>query len=106
MRDYIHVSDLIAAHALALNHLRSGGDSGVFNCGYGHGFSVREVIGAVEAAAGHKLEVRELPRRPGDPAIVVADPSKIKERLGWTPEYDCLDQIVRNALGWESRASA
>jgi UDP-glucose 4-epimerase len=103
VRDYIHVSDLVAAHALALEHLRSGGESGVFNCGYGHGFSVREVIDAVETVAGHKLEVRELPRRPGDPAAVVANPSKLKNRLGWRPKYDCLDQIIRHALAWESR---
>jgi UDP-glucose 4-epimerase len=105
IRDYIHVSDLVAAHALALDHLRSGGDSGVFNCGYGHGFSVREVINAVEAVAGHKMEVRELPRRPGDPAAVVANPSKLKNGLGWRPQYDSLDQIVRHALAWESRVA-
>lgn len=106
VRDYIHVSDLVAAHALALDHLRSGGDSGAFNCGYGHGFSVRQVIGAVEQASGHKLEVKELPRRPGDPPAVVADPRKLKGRLGWTPRYDALDQIVRHALAWESRVDA
>ena len=106
VRDYIHVSDLVAAHALALDHLRAGGESGVFNCGYGHGFSVRQVIGAVETAAGHKLAVREMPRRPGDPPAVVADPGKIKSRLGWTPRYDALDQIVRDALAWETRVDA
>ncbi|MDB5446812.1 MAG: UDP-glucose 4-epimerase [Phenylobacterium sp.] len=103
VRDYIHVSDLVAAHALALDHLRAGGESGAFNCGYGRGFSVREVIGAVELATGRKLEVRELPRRAGDPPAVVADPSKLKGRLGWTPRYDGLDEIVRHALAWESR---
>jgi UDP-glucose 4-epimerase len=66
---------------------------------------VRDVIGAVEAACGRKLEVRELPRRPGDPAAVVADPSKLKTRLGWRPQYDRLDQIVRHALAWESRVA-
>jgi UDP-glucose 4-epimerase len=106
VRDYIHVSDLVAAHALALDHLRAGGDSGAFNCGYGHGFSVRQVIGAVEAASGHKLEVKELPRRPGDPPAVVADPGPRKGRLGWAPRYDALDQIVRHALAWESRVDA
>ena len=103
VRDYIHVSDLVAAHALALDHLRAGGESGVFNCGYGHGFSVRDVIGAVETAAGRKLAVRELPRRPGDPPAVVADPERIKRRLGWSPRYDGLDVIVRDALAWKSR---
>jgi UDP-glucose 4-epimerase len=105
VRDYIHVSDLVAAHALALDHLRGGGESGVFNCGYGHGFSVRDVIGAVEQASGCKLAVKELPRRPGDPPAVVADPGRLKRRLGWRPRYDGLDVIVRDALAWESRTS-
>jgi UDP-glucose 4-epimerase len=105
VRDYIHVSDLVAAHALALDHLRAGGESGVFNCGYGHGFSVRDVIGAVEQASGRKIAVRELPRRPGDPPAVVADPQRLKGRLGWRPRYDELDVIVRDALAWESRVA-
>jgi UDP-glucose 4-epimerase len=78
----------------------------VFNCGYGHGFSVREVISAVEQAAGCKLAVRELPRRPGDPPAVVADPGKLKESLGWSPDYDALDQIVGHALAWERRLNS
>jgi UDP-glucose 4-epimerase len=102
VRDYIHVSDLVAAHALALDHLRGGGESGVFNCGYGRGFSVREVVAEVESASGRKLEVREMPRRPGDLAAVVADPTRLKARLGWRPRYDRLDQIVRHALAWEA----
>jgi UDP-glucose 4-epimerase len=106
VRDYIHVSDLVSAHALALDHLRGGGESGVFNCGYGRGYSVREVIGAVEQASGVKLPLREMPRREGDPAAVVADPAKLKSRLGWTPRYDALDQIVRHALDWERRIPA
>jgi UDP-glucose 4-epimerase len=103
VRDYIHVSDLIAAHMLAYRHLRDGGDSGVFNCGYGRGFSVRQVIEAVEDAAGHPLTVRELPRRPGDASSVIADPSRIKAELGWTPQHDELGTIVRDALAWERR---
>jgi UDP-glucose 4-epimerase len=103
VRDYIHVSDLVAAHALALDHLRGVGESGAFNCGYGHGFSVREVIDAVERACGRKLPVKELPRRPGDPPAVVADSAKLKRRLGWRPRYDALDMIVRDALAWEGR---
>ena len=95
--------ELASERKVALDHLRAGGESGVFNCGYGHGFSVRQVIGAVEAASGRRLEVKELPRRPGDPPAVVADPGKLKDRLGWTPRYDALDQIVRHALAWESR---
>jgi UDP-glucose 4-epimerase len=103
VRDYIHVTDLVAAHVLALEHLRAGGESNVFNCGYGRGFSVREVIDAVEHASGHRLAVRELPRRAGDPPAVVADPAKLKARLGWNPQYDALDQIVQHALAWEAR---
>jgi UDP-glucose 4-epimerase len=103
VRDYIHVSDLVAAHMLAFHHLRAGGESGVFNCGYGRGFSVRDVIGAVEDAAGHALPIRELPRRPGDPPAVIADPTRIKTELGWTPKHDELAEIVRDALAWERR---
>jgi UDP-glucose 4-epimerase len=103
VRDYIHVADLVAAHALALDHLRAGGESAVFNCGYGRGFSVREVIAAVERASGVRLPVKILPRRPGDAAAVVADSSGIKARLGWIPRHDSLDEIVRHALAWEQR---
>jgi UDP-glucose 4-epimerase len=103
IRDYIHVSDLAAAHALALDHLRGGGDCGVFNCGYGRGFSVREVIDAVERVSGCRLPVRECPRRDGDSPAVVANPARLKRQLGWTPHYDALDQIVEHALAWESR---
>ncbi|MEQ8265582.1 MAG: UDP-glucose 4-epimerase GalE [Parvibaculum sp.] len=102
IRDYIHVSDLAAAHTAALGYLRGGGDSLVANCGYGHGFSVREVLGAVERVAGHGFEVRQAPRRPGDPASVVSNPARIKSTLGWTPAFDDLDMIVTHALAWES----
>ena len=103
IRDYIHVADLIGAHALALDHLRGGGDSRIFNCGYGHGFSVREVIAAVERVAGIHLPVQELPRRAGDPPNIVSNPAKLKRELGWVPKHDNLDEIVKNALAWESR---
>ncbi|MAM93638.1 UDP-glucose 4-epimerase GalE [Parvibaculum sp.] len=103
IRDYIHVSDLAAAHTAALHYLRKGGDSLVANCGYGHGFSVRDVLGAVERAAGHSFEVRQAPRRPGDPASIVSDPSLIKRTLGWQPAHDELDKIVAHALAWEKR---
>lgn len=103
VRDYIHVTDLVAAHGLALDHLRAGGECKVFNCGYGRGFSVREVIDAVERASGQRLPVMERPRRPGDSASVVADPGRLKSQLGWTPRYEALDQIVEHALAWESR---
>ena len=103
VRDYIHVSDLVAAHALALEHLRSGGASTKFNCGYGRGFSVREVVRSVERISGRPLPVEELPRRPGDPPAVVADPTRIMSELSWKPQYDALDEIVRTAFAWESR---
>jgi UDP-glucose 4-epimerase len=103
IRDYIHVADLIAAHALALDHLGKGGESRVFNCGYGRGFSVREVIGAVERAAGMSLPVKELPRRPGDPPMIVSNPAKLKAELGWRPAHESLDEIVASALAWERR---
>ncbi|MDZ4381430.1 MAG: UDP-glucose 4-epimerase GalE [Parvibaculum sp.] len=102
VRDYIHVSDLANAHTAALHYLRKGGESIVANCGYGHGFSVREVLGAVERAVGHSFEVRQAPRRPGDPASIVADPARVKNVLGWQPAHDDLDTIVTHALAWES----
>ena len=106
IRDYIHVSDLAAAHTAALNHLRDGGRNLVANCGYGHGFSVRDVLRSVERVAGHKFEIRQAPRRAGDPATIVADPTRIKQTLGWTPAYDDLDTIVAHALAWERRLAA
>ncbi|MGH6870076.1 MAG: UDP-glucose 4-epimerase GalE [Rhizomicrobium sp.] len=106
VRDYIHVSDLVAAHALALAHLRGGGRSEVMNCGYGHGFSVRDVIGAVERVTGKTLPVREEPRRPGDPPTLIADATRIRRELGWTPRHDDLDEIVRTAHAWESRLNS
>lgn len=103
IRDYIHVGDLAAAHTAALNYLRQGGASMVANCGYGHGFSVRDVLTAVEKAAGRPIEIRGAPPRPGDPASVVSDPRRIKAALGWTPAYDDLDTIVTHALAWEKK---
>jgi UDP-glucose 4-epimerase len=103
IRDYIHVADLIAAHFAALAHLRQGGASDTLNCGYGHGYSVREVIGAVERVCGKDFAVRPAPRRPGDPAAIVADSTRIRATLGWAPRFDALDTIVGHALGWERR---
>lgn len=101
VRDYIHVSDLVSAHGLALNALRAGRKSGTFNAGYGHGYSVREVVASIEGAVGHSVSVKDRPRRPSDPAVVVANPTKLKEALDWAPRYDDLNAIVRSALEWE-----
>lgn len=106
VRDYIHVSDLVAAHVLALAYLREGGASAVMNCGYGHGSSVREVIASVERVTGHPLPVREGPRRAGDPPWLVADARKLREVLGWEPKHDDLDDIVRTAFAWERKLNS
>lgn len=101
VRDYIHVSDLADAHVLALAHLRRGGESLVLNCGYGRGASVLEVVRALEAVSGEPVPVSLAPRRPGDPPRLVAGAARIRERLGWVPQHDRLDEIVRSALAWE-----
>jgi UDP-glucose 4-epimerase len=103
VRDYIHVSDLVRAHFDALAHLRRGGASDTFNCGYGHGYSVIEVIEAVKRASGRDFAVRLSARRPGDPASIVADATRIHAQLNWTPQFDNLDQIVTHALAWERK---
>ena len=101
LRDYIHVTDLVQAHVNALEYLQAGGQSQVFNCGYGRGFSVREVIAAVERSAGFSLDARDCPRRPGDPAEIVANADRARSVLGWQPNHDDLDFIVKTALAWE-----
>lgn len=101
VRDYIHVSDLASAHLSALDYLRDGGDSTLLNCGYGHGFSVREVIDAVNRVHGTPIKVIEKPRRAGDPPSLIAQVGKIHETLDWTPQYDQLDTIVETSLAWE-----
>jgi UDP-glucose 4-epimerase len=103
VRDYIQVSDLIDAHLLALKHLRGGGGSLVLNCGYGHGHSVREVIDVVKQVSDANFEVRLTGRRAGDPAALVAGARAIGTRLGWTPRYDDLAEIVRQAYQWERK---
>ena len=103
VRDYIHVSDLVRAHFDALAHLRRGGSSDTFNCGYGHGYSVHDVIGAVKRASGRDFAVRLSARRPGDPASIVADAARIRAQLNWTPQFDNLDTIVAHALAWERK---
>ncbi len=101
LRDYIHVSDLISAHMDALAYLRRGGESGIFNCGYSQGYSVLEVIKAVEKAAGRAVNHKMVPRRAGDPAAIVAGATRAREILGWTPKHADLDFIVASALAWE-----
>ena len=101
VRDYIHVTDLASAHLASLDYLRENGDSTLMNCGYGHGFSVREVINAVERVHGEKLNVIEQPRRAGDPPTLIAAVDKIHATLDWKPELDDIDKIVETSLAWE-----
>jgi UDP-glucose 4-epimerase len=101
VRDYVHVDDLARAHLAALDYLERGGGPAVLNCGYGRGHSVREVIDAVRAATGVDFSVAEGPRRPGDPAMLVAGNRRIRETLGWQPRHDDLEIIVRTAWQWE-----
>ena len=100
VRDYVHVSDLARAHLLALDYLRQGGVSRTLNCGYGRGYSVQEVVDSVRSVAGTDFEVRQAPRRAGDPASIVASNDQLV-RLGWKPELDDLLLIIRHALAWE-----
>ena len=101
IRDYIHVSDLVRAHSDALRHLRSGGQSLTLNCGYGHGFSVFDVVDTVKRVSGVDFKVEIAPRREGDPARIVADSRKARATLGWQPRFDELPTIVAHALAWE-----
>jgi len=101
VRDYIHVTDLVEAHWLLLNHLREGGESTVCNCGYGQGYSVRQVIDMVHKVSGVDFDVREAPRRAGDPASVVARADKVRDLLGWKPAHADLEEIVTAAYEWE-----
>jgi UDP-glucose 4-epimerase len=103
VRDYIHVSDLAAAHLDALRHLRGGGENLVLNCGYGRGYSVREVIDTVKRLSGVDFPVATAPRRAGDPAALVAHADRIRSTLGWRPKLDDLEVIVGHALAWERK---
>ncbi len=106
VRDYIHVADLARAHLDALDYLRAGGDSTTLNCGYGQGYSVREVIDAVRRHGSGELPIIEQPRREGDPPILVARADRIKSVLGWQPRLNDLDTIVRTSLDWERKLAA
>jgi UDP-glucose 4-epimerase len=103
VRDYIHVDDLARAHLDALAYLERGGPPAILNCGYGHGYSVREVLAMVEQVSGATLPVREAARRPGDAPSVVAIAGRIREVLGWSPRLDDLEIIVRTAYDWERK---
>jgi len=103
IRDYVHVDDLATAHVLALQHLLDGGGNDVFNCGYGHGYSVREVINATQKVIGMKIVAHETGRRLGDPPSLVADSSKLKKNLMWRPQFDSLEYIIKTAWQWEKK---
>lgn len=99
IRDYIHVMDLAEIHRLAAEHLLNNGDSDIFNCGYGKGFSVKQVVETAKKVTGINFPVESAPRRPGDPAILVADSTKLQKALNWKPKYNNLATIIKHA--WE-----
>lgn len=103
VRDYLHVTDLIDAHDLALGHLRAGGENKTLNVGYGHGYSVREIIDTVKRVTGRDFKVTEGPRRAGDPIEVVAEASRIRSEFGWEPKLDDIETIVQHAWAWEQK---
>lgn len=103
VRDYIHVSDLADAHVKALEYLVKGGKSEILNCGYGHGFSVKEVLERVKAITGVNITIKESCRRPGDPAALTAKVDRIHNAIGWKPKFDNLDIIIQSAFDWEKR---
>jgi UDP-glucose 4-epimerase len=103
LRDYIQVTDLIDAHMAALGHLRAGGESVTFNCGYGQGYSVLEVVDVVKRVSGVDFKVNFADRRAGDPAAIIAKADRIRAELGWRPQRDDLAEIVKQALNWERR---
>jgi UDP-glucose 4-epimerase len=106
VRDYIHVEDLAAAHIDALSYLWWGGDSATLNCGYGRGYSVREVLDATQRIARVSFQIIEARRRAGDPACVIADSRAIRSKLEWKPRFAELDTIISTALAWEKKRSA
>ncbi|GEQ97641.1 UDP-glucose 4-epimerase GalE [Iodidimonas gelatinilytica] len=108
VRDYIHVSDLAQAHVDVLDWLArpENGPLGLFNCGYGRGYSVREVLAAMEKASGRRLQVDDAPRRPGDPPALISDARRLREQVGWAPKWDQLDTIISTAFQWEKTLEA
>ncbi len=106
VRDYIHVDDLAQAHLLALDYLRAGGESDIFNCGYGQGFSVKQVIEAVKKVSSVDFMVETVGRRSGDAVQVVANSQKIQKVMGWSPQFNDLEGICRSALEWEKKYQA
>ncbi len=105
VRDYIHIDDLADAHLKALDYLVKTNTSDIFNCGYGHGYSVFDVINTMKEVSGVDFKVEIAPRREGDPAIIIADNKKITEKMGWRPKYDDIRLICKTALGWEKKLS-
>ena len=103
VRDYIHVEDLASAHLASLQYLYDGGASTLLNCGYGHGYSVREVLDAVQRVHGKPINIIEQERRAGDPPQLIAAVDKIHRTLNWTPQFDNLDRIVETSLNWEKK---
>jgi len=103
LRDYIHVSDLTRAHLLALESLLNGGGNSIYNLGNSSGYSVRQVIEAAREITGHPIPIRAAERRAGDPAVLIADSSRIRNELGWKPRYERLDDIIRTAWNWHRR---
>lgn len=103
IRDYVHVADLVAAHALAVDYLLAGGTSTAFNLGNGQGFSVQQVIDTARGVTGREISVSEAPRRAGDPPRLVADPRRASDLLGWQPKFSSLEQIVAHAWSWEQK---
>jgi UDP-glucose 4-epimerase len=106
VRDYIHVADLVAAHLLALTAMRNGASSAIYNCGYGLGLSVYDIIRAVEKVSGQPLPARKMPRRAGDPAMLIADSTRLQKQLGWQPRHADIGTIVGSAFNWERKLPA
>ncbi|WP_456324181.1 UDP-glucose 4-epimerase GalE [Desulfonauticus submarinus] len=103
IRDYIHVTDLADVHVLALKFLSQGNSSGIYNCGYGHGYSVKQIINTVKKISQKEFKVIESPRRAGDPASLIADPSKLMQTMHWKPKFDNIETIVKTAYLWEEK---